>query len=629
MTRTTFIALALTATLAAAPRAANGMLDIYFIDTEGGQATLLVSPTGETFLIDAGFAGLDTPNPDKEPGRDAARIADVARIAAVKQIDTLLVTHFHGDHASGVAHLTKRLPVRLFLDHGTATQDVPPMQQKVGGYAAEWAAAFANAQHRVVAPGDRIAVRDLDVTVVQARGRSIDRAGAVNPHCQGVEHRAADNPENTASVGVVVQYGQFRFANFGDLPWNEELQLLCPMNRVGTIDVYQAARHGNEPSPAVYAMAPRAVVYPNGARKGGGRATLQAFRASPGIEDIWQLHKNIPGGAEGNPPDEFSANLQDTDQTSHPAHYLRITAKNDGSFTLYNSRTKITKEYGPRRDATGVQEQQAAEPVRPTMIAGCPADPVPFYTCAKGKMKTFSPPRTADGRPNFQGFWNANRQAFNIEAHEPSFAYQGGPTLVVDPAEGRVPYQPWAAAIKQERAAKTLDPPSLEFLDPNARCFLRGVPRQMWMMDYQFVQPAGSPFLFTLHEQNHAYRVIAMDGRPHVGSGITSWMGDSRGRWEGDTLVIETTNQNGRQWLDNVGNFYSDRARIVERIAMVDQNTLLWEARIEDPTVYTRPWTMTFPLRRNTTPGFQLMEFACHEGNKSPGLQLRAAPGSR
>ena len=271
--------------------------------------------------------------------------------------------------------------------------------------------------------------------------------------------------------------------------------------------------------------------------------------------------------------------------------------------------------------------EQAEAPNRPMTIAGCPADPVAFYPCAKEKSMTFAPPRTADGRPDFQGYWNANRQAFNIEAHEPSFAYQGGPTLVLDPADGKVPYQPWAAAKQAEREAKTLDPPAIEFLDPNAQCFLRGIPRQMWMMDYQFVQPADSTFIFTLHEQNHAYRVITMDGRPPLGSNIRTWMGDSRGRWEGNTLVIETTNQNGREWLDNVGNFYSDKARITERLTMVDHDTLLWEARIEDPTVYTQPWTMTFPLRRNKTPGFQLMEFACHEGNKSPELQLR--PGSR
>lgn len=285
----------------------------------------------------------------------------------------------------------------------------------------------------------------------------------------------------------------------------------------------------------------------------------------------------------------------------------------------------------PSAQASSAQQrppEQAGPANRPATIAGCPADPVPFYACAREKMRAFVPPRTPDGAPDFQGYWNANRQAFNIEAHERSFAYQGGPTLIVDPADGQVPYQPWAAARQQQRAQHTLNPPSIEFLDPNAQCFLRGVPRQMWMMDYQVVQPPGSPFIFTLHEQNHAYRVIAMDGRPHVSGAIRTWMGDSRGRWDGNTLVIETTNQNGREWLDNVGNFYSADVRITERITMVDRNTLLWEARIDDPSVYTQPWTMSFPLRRTTTPGFQLMEFACHEGNKSPQLQLRRE-GSR
>jgi hypothetical protein len=264
----------------------------------------------------------------------------------------------------------------------------------------------------------------------------------------------------------------------------------------------------------------------------------------------------------------------------------------------------------------------AARQERPSTIAGCPAAPQAFYPCAKDKIKTFNPPRTPDGTPDFQGFWNANRQAFNIEAHAADFAYQGGPTLVVDPPDGLVPYQPWSAAKQQERAEKTLDPPSIEFLDPNAQCFLRGVPRQMWMMDYQFLQPPGSPYVVTLHEQNHAFRIIPTDGRAHLGPGVKTWMGDSRGRWDGNTLVVDTINQNGRQWLDNVGNFYTSAAHITERIALVDADTILYEARIDDPQVYTRPWTMSFPLRRNKTSDFQLIEFACHEGNRSPGLQL-------
>jgi len=326
---------------------AAGTLDIYFIDTEGGQATLLVSPSGDSLLIDVGFAGLDTPNPDKDVGRDAARIADVARAAKLTRIGTLLVTHFHGDHASGVTHL--ELPVGTFVDHGPALQDVPTMKQKAGGYAEDWAAAFARAKHVVVSAGDRIAVEGLDVTVVEALGTPIAREGAANPHCSDIAKRPDGNPEDTASVGVVVEYGRFRFANFGDLPWNQEVALLCPANRVGTVDVYEAAGHGREPTPAVAAMAPRVVVLDNGARKGGGAATLVAFGKSPGFLDLWQVHKNLGGGTGANPADGFSANLEDTDNTTHPAHYLKVSASDDGSFAVFNSRTNETRGYPARR----------------------------------------------------------------------------------------------------------------------------------------------------------------------------------------------------------------------------------------------------------------------------------------
>ena len=280
-------------------------------------------------------------------------------------------------------------------------------------------------------------------------------------------------------------------------------------------------------------------------------------------------------------------------------------------------RSRLTDALDPVTAASVRREDLPA----PT-VAGCPGDPADFYPCAKEKIETFEPPRTVDGVPDFQGIWTAERQAFNIEAHPVSLAYRGGPTLVIDPPDGLVPYQPWAAAKQQERADNTFDPPSLEFMDPNSQCFLRGVPRQMWIMNYKFVQPPGAPYIYAVFEQNHAYRVIAMEERPAAGRGVKTWMGDSHGRWEGNTLVVETTGLNGRQWMDNQGNFYSDQVRIVERLAFVDEDTLLWEARIEDPTVYTQPWTMSFPIHRNTTPGYEFFEFACHEGNQSIELQL-------
>jgi len=234
------------------------------------------------------------------------------------------------------------------VDHGPALQDVPTMKQKTGEYAEDWATAFATARHVVVAAGDKVAVQGLDVTVVEALGRPIERPGAANPHCADIARRPDGNPEDTASVGVVVRYGRFSFANFGDLPWNQEVALLCPGNRVGLVDVYEAAGHGREPTPAASAMQPRVVVLDNGARKGGGAATLQAFSTSPGFEDLWQLHKNLVGGG-ANPADSFSANLEDTDNTTHPAHYLKVSATEDGAFTVFNSRTNETKRYAGRR----------------------------------------------------------------------------------------------------------------------------------------------------------------------------------------------------------------------------------------------------------------------------------------
>ena len=335
---------------AAATRAAD-TLDIYFIDTEGGQATLLVTPAGQSMLIDSGFAGLDSNNPDKETGRDAKRIAAAAKLAGARQIDVFMPTHFHGDHVGGVQQVAAQLPIALFVDDGPAVQESAPLKQKLGEYSEIYAAEFAKGKHLVVKPGDAIPVRGVNVTVVAANGKTTSAAGEANPNCEGLVPRQAGNPEDTESLGIVVTFGRFRFANFGDMPWNKELELLCPGNRVGKIDVYQAAGHGREPSNAIRALAPRIAVAPNGARKGAGGATVKAFGAMPGFEDLWLLHLNVPGGADGNPPAEFIANLDEpgTSGGNDAGAYLKLSAMEDGSFTMFNSRTNATRRYSPRK----------------------------------------------------------------------------------------------------------------------------------------------------------------------------------------------------------------------------------------------------------------------------------------
>lgn len=341
--RRTLIAIAFVVLVAAGVTRAADTLDIYFIDTEGGQATLLITPAGQAMLIDSGFA-----DEDSKAARDATRIAAAAALGNVKRLDVFMPTHFHGDHVGGVEQVAAKLPIALFVDDGPAVQDSPPLKQRIGEYSEIYAAQFAKGQHLVVKGGDKIPLKDVEVTVVAANGKPAPLPGKANPNCAGLERRPPGNPEDTESIGVLVQFGRFRFTNFGDMPWNQELDLLCPDNRVGQVDLYETPAHGREPSKAVAALAPRVAVADNGARKGAGAASVKAFKAMPGLEDLWLLHFNVPGGAEANPANEFIANL-DEPGSGDQGKYLKVSAMKDGSFTLFNARTNTTKKYAARR----------------------------------------------------------------------------------------------------------------------------------------------------------------------------------------------------------------------------------------------------------------------------------------
>ena len=318
--------LLLGAALAVAARGAK-TLDLYFIDVEGGQSTLVVAPSGQTLLIDTGYAG--------NSGRDANRIAAAAKAAGVKKIDTLLITHHHADHAGGVPNLLERLPVTLFLDKG-------PSVEEDGKYPEPYEKAFASGQHKVIAAGDKIAVKGLDVTVLTAAGRHLERPGEANPYCAGLMPVTGERGENPQSAGVLIQFGKFRFADPGDIIWNEELALECPDNKAGKVDVYLTAHHGTHLSPkSVYGLAPRVVVMNNAPRKGGMPDSWTLLHASPGLEDLWQLHFSLTGGKNANSPDPFIANLEANDD----GHYLKLAASEDGSFTVFNTRNKYTKRY--------------------------------------------------------------------------------------------------------------------------------------------------------------------------------------------------------------------------------------------------------------------------------------------
>lgn len=316
--------------LAALAVAAQGArtLDIYFIDVEGGQSTLVVPPSGQALLIDTGYAG--------NSGRDAIRIAAAAKAAGVKKIDTLLITHFHADHVGGVPNLLERLPVGTFLDYGPSVEDG-------GKYPGPYEKAIAGGVHRTIEPGEKIAIKGLDVTVLTAARRHLERKGEPNPYCAGLAPVEGETGENPQSAGVLIQFGKFRFADPGDIVWNEELALECPENKVGKVDLYLTAHHATHVSPkSVYGLAPRVIVMNNGPRKGGLPDAWKLLHESPGLEDMWQLHFSLTGGKEHNAADPFIANLE---EHGDAGMYLKVSASEDGSFTVYNPRNKYSKAY--------------------------------------------------------------------------------------------------------------------------------------------------------------------------------------------------------------------------------------------------------------------------------------------
>lgn len=236
----------------------------------------------------------------------------------------------------------------------------------------------------------------------------------------------------------------------------------------------------------------------------------------------------------------------------------------------------------------------------------------------------WTPAQMADGTPDLQGDWEFSHYpdgtfrpaspAASIEAYAPTPFRTGGPSLITDPTNGRIPYQPQALQKKRSFTDLT-DHAPLAGIDPNAFCSPQGVPRSEYMPGgIQILQTPGAVTILT--EFGHNYRFIPTDGRPHVSKSIPLWQGDSRGRWEGNTLVVEVTNLNGKPWMDSVGNFTSDGLRIIERLTLLDANSLLYEATLEDPKLYARPWKMTFKMARKE-PGYELMEHACHEGEHS------------
>jgi competence protein ComEC len=342
--------LALTATIATAAPSGK-TLGIYFIDVEGGQSTLMVTPSRESLLIDTGWAGdgSSAAKPgDPTQARDARRILAAARDAGLKQIDYLLITHFHPDHDGGVTELSQLIPIRHFVDHGS----LPPQAQQDASYKAAfdaYAAVRAKGEHIEPRPGDRLPLRDIEATVVSSAGATISaafpHAGENNDACAAGASPARDPLENPRSTGFVARFGQFRFLDLGDLSGQPLFDLACPRNKIGPVDVYLVAHHGGPDvnDPATFAaFRPRVALMNNGLKKGGARETYETLHHVKGLEDVWQLHRSEPA-AELNFPADRIANLDES-----TAYWIKLTAASDGSFQVINSRTGATHSYPAR-----------------------------------------------------------------------------------------------------------------------------------------------------------------------------------------------------------------------------------------------------------------------------------------
>jgi hypothetical protein len=221
----------------------------------------------------------------------------------------------------------------------------------------------------------------------------------------------------------------------------------------------------------------------------------------------------------------------------------------------------------------------------------------------------FEPPRQPDGHPDFQGVWrnSAIVAAFNVEGQEAFYNEPGGKSVIVDPPDGKLPYLP--AALRQAN-----DNHVHRERDPTGFCHTHGVPRLL-VPPFPIEMVQDSNNLVLLSETEHSVRIIPLNGTPHL-KNYRSWNGDSRGRWEGDTLVVDVTGFNGRTWLDQSGNIVDENEHVVERYTMTALDTIVYEARVEDPTLYSRPWTLRIALRRQPK-GTELIEYDCIEGERS------------
>ncbi len=337
---------------------AASALNVYFIDVEEGSSILFVAPSGQSMLVDTGSRG--------NQGRDVNRVLAVLKQAGVRKIDYMVVTHYQNDHYGALPALAEKMPITTFVDHGESVEyHKPPEWEKHWeiGVGDELFDAYARARERgrhvVVKPGDRIPLKGVDVKVLSAAGRTVT-GGKANAYCAEASLRSEDETEDAQSVGILVTLDRFRMIFLGDLTWNILQRMFCPNNPVGNVDVYVTSHHAMSvdretagyvrwgrsatPEVEVHALRPRVAFLNYGERyhRLGTPRGWRVVRNSPGLEDFWQVHYQTGGGPENNVAEPFIANLSAKDCQGH---WLKLSARPDGSFTVLNSRNNFAKDY--------------------------------------------------------------------------------------------------------------------------------------------------------------------------------------------------------------------------------------------------------------------------------------------
>jgi beta-lactamase superfamily II metal-dependent hydrolase len=340
--RTLGIGFLAAASLAAqSSKAQSGNLQIVWTDVEGGGSTLIVAPSGQSLLVDTGFPQND---------RDAKRIFAAAQAAGLKKIDILWITHFHLDHVGGVPALAKLIPIDKFYDHGDSIEAGTPQGAKLY----EDYKAVAQGKRVLVKPGDKIPLAGVDITAVSAAGQVIGKAingGGPNDFCKDAQQKPEDKTENSQSAGFLLTYGKFKFLDLGDLTWDREMMLACPVNKLGMVTLFQASHHGfsggQSGSPAlVWALKPQVVVVNDGARKGFDANAYDIIAKIPGIEGIWQVHRAVQSDTAHNTSEQMIANMDEG--AADQGLGIKVSVAKDGKFTVTNTRNDFSKTYTSR-----------------------------------------------------------------------------------------------------------------------------------------------------------------------------------------------------------------------------------------------------------------------------------------